>query len=328
MLKEQGFERSAEAVRKFYMRHRNQGDTPYTYQLDGRVLETLDKIQDMRDQILKTTAKDFVRVGRPVNADTKILCLSDLHIPFENPDIIQHAIDNHGDADILVLNGDLIECYIVSKWPKHRYIPLRWEYEIALEYIKMFSAKFPKVVLVSGNHEYRLKSFFSSQIDPVISFMTDSDILGRLADGYAFDDEGKLTKAYNLDNVYYQGGLLNWYTRIGKTIFAHPRKASGIPMRSVELLDKYMEPREEGYENIVLGHTHKIGSIVRNRKLLIEQGCCCCPLDYEQDGKLAYSPASFGYAVVHQDKKGRVDFNKTHTFYYGSGSIIKLEDIF
>ncbi len=328
-LAKEGFDKSTEAIRSFIRRNRKekrinierpavQSSVPHTYK------EAIEKIEKLREQLVKATISKFSCIGRPkLKATTKVLSLSDFHVPFDNSEVIEHALANHNDADILVVNGDLLELYAVSKWPKYKDIMLQWEYHIAFEWVKLFSEVFKEVYLVLGNHEHRLKSYFSSTIDPVVSFLVDDDILSKLSEGYDFEGD-KLVKKHAFNNVHYQSGLLNWYTKIGKCIFAHPRMFSSIPMRTGIKAAEYFTGKED-FQAIVIGHTHKLGEIIWRDKLIIEQGCCCVPMDYEADGKLKYLPQAFGYAVVYMDKEGNVDFDKSKTVYRGTGFPVKPE---
>jgi predicted phosphodiesterase len=261
-LEEEGFDRSAEAVRKFYKRNDVNNEEEYEVvepEINNKANDdqyiAIEAIREMRDSLVKITSEKFVKVGRPVEANIKILSLSDLHIPFENPKIINKMLKNHGDADILVLNGDIFEIYALSKWPKKKNVLLRHEYEIAIEWMKLFTSIFPKIVLVSGNHESRVQSYFTANVDPAASFLVNKDILDRLAKGYSFnDEEGTFEKMYNWDDIVsYDGGLLKYYAIIGKTIFIHPNDFSGVPMRTVLThCDDLMQC--EKFQCMVMGH--------------------------------------------------------------------------
>lgn len=335
-LAQHGFDRSPEAVRKFYKRTQDEfAEDPGEYDIIEPVLEeqledkyhvAIERIRDMRDALVKVTSDKFVKVGRPVNADFKVLSMSDLHIPFENPKVIEFLIERHADADVLVLNGDIFEMHIVSKWPKSKTILLKHEYEIALEWMKLLVNIFPKIVLVSGNHEHRIQSYFSANVDPAVSFLVHDDILMRLKKGYGFDENGAFCKKYDWENqVFYDGGLLRYYTMIGKTVFIHPNDFSSVPMRTTINWANDMLERED-FECMVMSHTHKMGSYIWRNRLLMEQGSCCVPLDYESGGRARKSLQSYGGAVVYMDKDGHVDFDKTTNIYYGTGSAVKIED--
>jgi predicted phosphodiesterase len=335
-LSKYGYERTPEAVRKFHKRTQDEmSGSSSEYEiiepmldnaLDERYHVAIQKIREMRDRLVKVTSDKFVKVGRPVNANVKVLSISDLHIPFENPKVVEFLIEQHGDADVLVLNGDIFEMFVVSKWPKSKVVLLRHEYEIAIEWMKLFVNIFPKVVLVSGNHEHRMQSYFAASIDPAVNFMVSDDILARLKKGYAFEEDGTFAKKYDWENqVFYDGGLLRHYVIIGKTIFIHPNDFSSVPMRTAinwtnDLIDK------EDFECMVMAHTHKMGSYIWRNKLLLEQGSCCVPLDYEAGARARKSLQSYGGAVVFMDKDGHVDFDRTKNIYYGTGSAIKVDD--
>jgi predicted phosphodiesterase len=324
VLQKQGYLRSPEAVRCFMKRNAKTQKTPeINRQPEGGYEDTIADIEDLKARILDVNTATFEKIGRPkTKATTKVLTISDLHIPFENTEVLKHAIANHSDADILVVNGDLFEHYAVSSWPKQKDIILKWEYQIAIEWMKLFSDTFKEVHLVSGNHEYRLKSYFASNISPSVSFMVDNDMLSRLAKGEDFDEEGNLVPTHNFTNVKYSPGLLSWYTKIGKCIFAHPRSFSIVPMRTaIETANSFLG--REDFQAIVLGHTHKLGQLIWRDKLIIEQGCCCVPMDYESDGKAKYLPQAFGYATIYMDEEGNVDFDKTKPVYRGTGFAIK-----
>jgi len=344
-LQNHGFDRSPEAVRGYVNRNEIDRDNlngivdvlgvtnnnnlvkaspDYSLLACEFANDTIDKIKKYRDTLVDRWTSKFCRVGRPKNANVKILSLSDFHIPFENDEVIKDALENHSDADILVLNGDIFDMYSVSSFSKNKQILIQWEYKVAMEWLKLLSDMFPKVVLVSGNHEARLARYFSNQIDPSLSFMYENDMLDKLANGYDINLlTNKLYKAYDFDNVHYTPGQLCWYTMIGKAIFVHPKNFSVVPMRTVIKTAESFLQRED-FEAVIQGHSHKIGKLVWRDKLLIEQGCCCIPMEYESDGRNKYLPQSFGYAIVYVDADtGSVDFNKSDIIYLGTGSPVK-----
>jgi predicted phosphodiesterase len=335
-LRTQGYTRSSEAVRKFYNRSIEQSPSEnivsspsQSYMIiehtdeDEKFNTAIEDIRTLRDSLVDSSNERFVHVGRPMKTTKKILSLSDLHIPFENSNIIKHAISRHSDADILVLNGDILELYSVSKWQKKKEIMLRTEYMMAIEWLKMFSEIFPKVVLVSGNHEDRLKSYFSSRVEPCVSFLVDSDILTKLSRGYDFKQGTiELVPTHNFKNIYYNRHL-EWYTRIGNAIFVHPREYSSVIHKTASNFAKHFNEKEKDWQCLVVAHTHKIATSIQNGRLILEQGCCCLPMDYESSGKSKMTSQAFGYAVVYMDDEGNVDYNKSNVEYYGTGSMIK-----
>lgn len=292
---------------------------------EDKFSRAIDEMNKIKSKSLNTITSYTKSIGNPKNANFKVLSLSDLHLPFYNEELLNEAINKHSDADVLVLNGDLLELYSVSRWPKSKSIILRHEYQMAVDLLVDLAKIFPKIVLVKGNHEERLQSYFQSNVDPMVSFMTDPDILHRLSEGYAFNDDGELEKMYDFDNVHYNKGNFSWFAQVGRCIFAHPSGGSSVPMKTATKTAEYFLGREANFDALVIGHTHKIGSIVWNNKLLIEQGCSCVPLEYESTSKMAYRPQAFGYAVVYMDSDGNVDFDKSGAVYHGTGVLSSNE---
>jgi predicted phosphodiesterase len=320
-------ERSAPAVRGVIRRCKRQSpgtrteERPEAKTVPTKYQQALDDMARLRAHALEKVTDYTEIIGNPQDANIKILSISDAHIPFYHDGVIQEAVSKHSDADVLVLNGDIMELYAVSKWPKNKQVVLKHEYKIAMAWLKKLADIFPKVVLTKGNHEHRLQSYFQSNIDPVVSFMTEPDILQRLANGYDFNKYDELEKTYDLPNVYYRKGLTSWFAQVGKVIFAHPTGGSGIPMRTAINAAGWFEARDYDFECVVIGHTHQMGSIIWNHKLLIEQGCACVPLEYESTSRMGYRPQSYGYAVIYVDEGGHVDFGKSGPVYYGTGCI-------
>ncbi len=331
-----GYRRSPSAIQKFVKRLEDKaiakGQTkPCCGNLPEEVSpkedqwrETTAKIAQQKTKMFNLCVKKYNKLGKPDGSLTKVLSLSDLHVPFENNAVIEDALDKHSDSDILVLNGDLLDLFSVSRWPKNKSYPLKHEYTQALDWLKLFSKQFKQVVLIRGNHELRLQSYFSSNLDPGISFMTHPDPLERLASGYGFDKGGHFVKTHEFNNVLYTGGICGWYAKIGNTIFVHPSGGSGVPMRTaLKAANHFIEI--EDFEAIVCSHTHKMGKIFWKNKLLIEQGCCCIPMDYEADAHMKWNQQTFGYAVVYMNSKGKIDFEKSGPVYYGTGSAVKTD---
>jgi predicted phosphodiesterase len=340
-LAEEGYSRSTEAIRKMLQRAPRAAEQPKdieevikTNQINRssgmRKFDMVDdfdavlkQIHEKKELLLEASNKRFSKLGTPDNANFKILALSDLHIPFENVDVINHALANHSDADVLVINGDLFDMYSVSKWPKNKAVLLEHEYRIVFDYIKMFSEKFKEVHITRGNHDARLQSYFSSHVDPAISFMAHPDALDRVALGYNIGPSGHLEKQCDFNNVFYASGPYAWYTKIGDAIFAHPNNGGKVTLSTGVKVAEYFLEREE-FSTVVCGHSHRMGAAFWRNKLIIEQGCCCLPMDYESDAKMQYGMQTFGYATIYMNDEGKVDFDRSRPVYYGTGSLIQL----
>jgi len=152
--------------------------------------------------------------------------------------------------------------------------------------------------------------------------MVNKEILGRLVRGEIYDDEGNIIKQLDLKNVHYESGPEAWFAKIGKTMFVHPQSFSRVEAKTAVNAQEYFMERTD-IDAVVIGHTHQQAFVPSRNKLCVEQGCLCCPLDYEKQGKLRYKAMTLGYCVVYQDKDGNCDFNATHNVYLGTQYPIK-----
>ena len=69
------------------------------------------------------------------------------------------ALDQHLDADIVVLNGDILDGYIFSTFSKAKRIAAIKEYQAAYDLVHWLSDNFENIIIVSGgNHDsHRVK---------------------------------------------------------------------------------------------------------------------------------------------------------------------------
>lgn len=103
---------------------------------------------------------DAVRIDGPA----KVLLLHDIHIPFHELTPLCAALRAGRDRkpDIILLNGDIIDCHAVSYWQKD---PRQRDFAGELQSVRSFLAilreAFPKARIVYkwGNHEERWESY-------------------------------------------------------------------------------------------------------------------------------------------------------------------------
>lgn len=291
-----------------------------------------DSVKDYRDpyedrwQYIKDLTQEYKEISEKYsagiidNANRKILSLSDIHFPFALEDEIAAALHEHSDADIVVLNGDILDGYIYSTFSKAKRIAALKEYIAAFELVHYCSENFPNVVIVAGNHDIRpAKALASAGFEKEESQVLRPDLLARIANGERLDEQGQLVEKLAFENVHYQP-YDAWYARVGKTIFCHPSGYKGGPGGTAQKLYDYFIKRmgSEEFDSIVVGHTHKVYKGVFCNKLLIEQGAMCDRQPYQHKPDLRFLHAMNGYAVIYQDKDGNTDFNKSQVIYLGS----------
>ena len=248
---------------------------------------------------------------------TKILALSDFHVPYQLP--IDTFSDYVGIADVLVLNGDIEDCQSCSAFPKKYRVNFVDEMvqtrKYLIDLITYLSPK--KVIITRGNHEDRLLKYMTDRLnDDLLGLMPDSPIDLIVKDGFKNKDRQAQTEVWYtpLQEVFsdilieYTG---EWHCKVGKTIFAHPLTYSGAMLKTTEKAVNYFLRNDRDFDAMVLAHTHKLGSYTQGGINMYEQGCCCRieELNYT-DGKLTY-PQQKGFIFVCQDKYGSILPDKT-----------------
>lgn len=248
----------------------------------------------------------------------KILCLSDMHIPFWDKKLVMEVVKEHSDADICVINGDLMDHYSVSKFVRDKYIALIAEYREAEDFVNNVLAKtFDKVIITKGNHELRLETALCRRMQDTLLWLVEMDLLHKIAEGHKFDPDGDLIEVSPAGNVYYPRGEEPFWTLVGKTVFVHPLDYRAAAMSTAVMANTYFADRMVDFDSLVLSHTHATGCVWSSGRMLMETGCLCLPMDYEKQGKLKYGPQKQGYVVIYQDAQGRTDFVKSQVVYLG-----------
>ena len=121
------------------------------YRHGGNYIQS-DKYQGVLPQGEKNDFSPFVLKGK------RIGILSDIHIPYHDLDSLHIALEEFKkvEIDTLVLNGDIIDCYQLSRWEKD---PNKRNHAYEMELLTIFfddlTKMFPKVELVYklGNHD-------------------------------------------------------------------------------------------------------------------------------------------------------------------------------
>lgn len=91
-----------------------------------------------------------------------ILLLSDIHIPFHDKSALELAVNYQKKIDTIILNGDILDCYSLSKFqrdPRKRLFVE--EIKVARKFFEYLRSKFKKarIIFKFGNHEERYQSY-------------------------------------------------------------------------------------------------------------------------------------------------------------------------
>lgn len=248
---------------------------------------------------------------------TRILGLSDLHIPFNLS--IDTFKDYVGKTDILVLNGDLVDQQQISKFPKMYRVSIMEELILGRQYIiDLINYIRPReVVVIDGNHEKRFGAYLARNLDSdLLELMPDSSMDLIVETGFNHYDKRNKTKTWYepLKNVFDGVEIIyanDWKYKIGQTWFIHPSAYSGGMLKTTEKAVNYFFRIDRNFEAIIMAHVHKLGSYVQGNIYMYEQGCCCDidKLDYA-NGRLQY-PQQKGFIYVCQTTEGKLIYDKT-----------------
>lgn len=241
---------------------------------------------------------------------TRILAVSDLHVPYELP---VATFADYRYIDVLVINGDLEDCQSISKFQKAYRVPLVDEMVRTRQYlIKLIDYIRPcKVVITRGNHEDRLLSYMSHKLDSdVLELMPDSPIDLILNTGFTHRDRLNGTEVFYKPlravvdaTIEYDG---NWWCQIGQTIFAHPKTYSSSMLKTTEKALDFFLRSGHRFDSIVLAHTHKLGQYVQAGINMYEQGCCCRTEELNYADGMLTTPQQKGFMLICQDKDGNL----------------------
>ena len=248
---------------------------------------------------------------------TRILSISDTHVPFQKP--IETFKDYIGIVDILQLNGDIVDMQAISKFPKSYRVSVMEEIIQGRQYIidMIEYIKPKKVVITYGNHDLRFQSYLSKNLDSdLLELMPQTALELIFEDGFNHYDKRSKTKVWyeGLTKVFTDIEINyteNWFCQIGETIFCHPSAFSTGILKTAEKAMYFF--RNEGYsfKSLVIAHTHRVGEYLIGNTTIYEQGASCDTKKmHYSDGRLTNSQKE-GFIFICQDENGNVIKDKT-----------------
>ena len=245
---------------------------------------------------------------------TRILCLSDLHVPFQLP--IETFAKYAGKVDVLVLNGDLGDCQAISKFPKtYRISPMEELIETRQYLLDLITYLAPtKVIVTYGNHDIRFQSYLTKNLDSdILELMPQTSLELMFIDGFNHYNKRHGTKTYYPPLCEVLSDLIedieveytnSWWTQIGDTIICHPIAFSAGMLQTAKKAKEYFQDAGATFNNLIMGHVHRVGMYKLGNVTIYEQGCCC---DTEKlhygDGRLV-TPQKEGFIYFGQDISG------------------------
>lgn len=256
---------------------------------------------------------------RQHNFDKSIMIINDLHLPFERDDVLEIINKHKAEITTLVIGGDLIDCKSISKYPQIKSITLEEELVYTYNFLKQVRKildKGQKIIIIDGNHEERwFKDICDLQQKDMQKFIN-PHLIDMIVEGFTLYDEGKKKRYEGIFDIQY---IPHWFVNIdNKVIVCHPKNFSMVKGKMLENAAQHFINRNEQFDVLVLGHTHKHSSGLVDRfqsKFVIENGCLCKPQSYSDSGKLSFTPQAYCYTIIKYNNDEKVDYNNIKTYF-------------
>lgn len=242
----------------------------------------------------------------------KILHLGDLHIPFQDDNQIQLAMNRNATAD-LVVTTEIIDCYSISRFNRNFAVPFYVEVDNTIRYFEAISETFPLVLVMAGNHDKRISKQFMKGVPDELLFLVKENLLRVLAKPFK--------------NIIVSDRPI---LQVNDIVFTHAEYFSKIDlkagMNARQFLVEWGETLDlRPYRTVVQSHTHMLGSTYRGGGLKVfESGCLCKVPDYAVVGFYS-KPQTNGYLTLVQ-RNGITDFNMCRDYVFPTQKYVPNDD--
>jgi predicted phosphodiesterase len=245
------------------------------------------KISTIAEGIAKLRRHDFNREEILRFTDCKALVLSDIHIPYHDSDALALAVEYGKDCDVIILNGDILDFYQISRFGKELdRMSVQQEVDVCREFLEDLRDWFPeaKIVFKQGNHEVRLGRYLTSQAR-------------ELADIYALGLES-LLGLEDLDIAFVKSAKI----MLGKLAVLHGHE---LPMGILGPVNPARGVFLKAKASAIVGHWHFTSEhgepdLHREETACWSTGCLC---DLQPD-YMPHNRWNHGFAIVDVDDDG------------------------
>lgn len=229
----------------------------------------------------------------------------DFHAPFQDNEAVAELIANEsGKTDTLIISGDLMDFYSISRFLKYEHVPIEQEIAGADALLAQLASAFSDVLVVEGNHdaprfEKQLRSLLSPEMMHCIELLTGGNlsIVKMLAKRYG-----------NVRFAPMKAGphALGWLTQVGDLVVTHAEKFSITPGAAVRKIEEGLSDFAhvyglEPWRVLLQAHTHAYSMIPWHAdKLLCEGGAMCVTHGYQLTARMGGRPQRIGYTTLTQ----------------------------
>lgn len=248
----------------------------------------------------------------------KILIFSDLHIPDHKEELILEFVKEHAKVDLIILNGDILDCHAVSAWHNEEMSVLDHEMTLAHDLLtKIRSITKARIMMVKGNHEQRVNTYYAKHAKSMGTAVVETEVLYKLANGFSIKGKksGRRKDYPAIPGVEYCEARSWLY---GDLLVNHPSSFRRNPLGTVQLMwDGKLKSKYPGAKVVLIGHTHQLGMcFYEDGRVLIEGGCTCYPASYADADDRPFKIQQYGYVYLEMKNK-EVDINSIRVQYLG-----------
>lgn len=212
----------------------------------------------------------------------KLILLNDIHIPFEDKQTLQSVYSGikYTKPDTIILGGDIVDFYSISRFDKDPQRRLRLETEI--EPTKEFLANLrkiapnSKIIYLEGNHEERLQKYINHN-----------------APELAWVKALQLERILNLEEYGIKYVKKRWIEYKG-VIYSHMDKANKYGGYTAKNIGVDLS------NSVVHTHSHKVGHVQVADRHFYDNGCLC-----EMQADYLTGPSMWGQAIMMVDYVGK-----------------------
>ena len=230
--------------------------------------------------VSKSEAPEHLHLG-----EGKYLILSDVHIPFQDDDALACAIEwgIENDVTCIILNGDIMDTYGVSRYPKEIGRPtISEELEMTRAFFTYLRQVFPGLPIYYklGNHEERMRAFILRNAKEIADLNSTS--LEAMLKLEEFDIQVVNREMIKLGQL----AVLHGH-ELGESVFSPVNPARGMFLKAKT--------------SILFGHNHQVShhseSNLHGDQVGVWSTGCLCELtpEYRPYG---YTKWSHGFASV------------------------------
>lgn len=245
--------------------------------------------------------------------EQRFVIAGDFHAPFQCNEVVGELIAKESNyTDTLIISGDLIDHYSISRFVPYERVPIEQEIAGADALLTQLAQAFPDVLIVEGNHdkprfEKQIRSLLTPEMMHCIELLTG----GNLSIVHLLAKRHKNVRfAPQIAGRY----KLGWLTQVGDLIVLHAEKFSRVPGAALRQIDEGLTDFDQVYglqpwRVLVQAHTHQLGMFpFKSDRLLVEGGCCCEVHGYQMTARMGGRPQRQGYVTLTQ-RGGVTDVN-------------------